>query len=218
MKSSKRGSDLGIASETPFRFDLDADTCSARRAKLFGRLDPRPDLIVMGGVDHLVYFANFFVPQYIFQANNASAYLVMTPDECTLVHDNLLDGFAERAAVDHRQCVTWYRGQEPAGDRLALVAEETRKLVEKSKPDSIGVSLARTPGNIYLNQVEKLGRPVVTDVDPVIRRMRVQKDADELQLLRTCGAAVSRVMDFAWKNVKPSMTELELFNLMQLEA
>lgn len=218
MKSSTRGSDLGIASDVPFRFDLDADTCSSRRAKLFSRLDPRPELIVLGGADHLVYFANFFVPHYVFQANNASAYLVMTPDECTLVHDNLLDDFAERAAVDHRHCVTWYRGQEPAGDRLALVAEEARKLVEKSKPGSIGASLARTPGNVYLNQVEKLGRPVLTDVDPVVRRMRVQKDTDELQLLRTCGAAVSRVMDHAWKSVKPGMTELQLFDMMQVEA
>ncbi len=218
MKSTKRGSELGIPVDLPFRFDLDAEMCRARRAKLFSRLDPKPDLVVLGGVDHLAYFANFFVPQYIFQANNASAYLIITPDECTLVHDNLLEGFAAQAAVDHRQCATWYRGLEPAGERLALAVEETRKLVEKARPESIGVSLGRVPGNIYLGHIEKHGRSVAIDIDPVVRRMRIQKDDDELQLLRTCGAVVSRVMDHAWKTVKPGMTELELFDAMQVEA
>lgn len=218
MSKSPRGADLGIPEDVPFRFDLDAEYCRARRAKLFSRLEPKPDVIVLGGVDHLAYFANFFVPQHIFQANNASAFLVFTPDECTLVHDNLLEGLAAEAAVDSRQCVTWYRGQEPAGDRFALVAEETRKIVEKHRPESVGASLSRLPGNVYISLVEKKGRPVVTDVDPVVRRMRIQKDEDELQLLRTCSAVVSRVMDHAWKVLKPGITELQLFDMMQVEA
>jgi Xaa-Pro aminopeptidase len=185
---------------------------------LFSRLEPQPELIVLSGIDHLAYFANFFVPDYVFQANDATAYLVITPKESILIHDNLLEGFAATAFVDDRRCVTWYRGQEPASDRQGLVLETLREVVEKYSPRRIGVSLARTPGTAFWNTAEKNGRGAVLDVDPVIRRMRVQKDTDEIELLRTCGAVVSKVMEAAWKHVRPGMTELELFRFMKAEA
>jgi len=202
----------------PHRMDLSAEGCQARRARLFAKLAPAPQAIIVGGADHLVYFANLHVPDHVFQANNASAYLVMTPHECTLVHDNLLDPFVEKAHVDKTQCATWYRGHEPAGDRRALVLEEARKVLESHRAERVGVSLARVPGMTSWSISQKLGRDCIVDVDPVIRRMRVQKDEDELQLLRTCGAVVSRVMDHAWKHIEPGMTELDLFNTMQVEA
>lgn len=202
----------------PHRFDLSEEGCRGRRARLFSKLEPKPDLILLGGADHLAYFANFFVPDYVFQANDASAYLVLTEDESILVHDNLLDGFAASAFVDSRRGVTWYRGQEPATDRQGLVLEQVREVVEDLKPKRIGVSLARMPGTAIWNTADKSGRGAILDVDPVIRRMRVQKDVDEIELLRTCGAVVSRVMEAAWKHVRPGMTELELFRFMRSEA
>jgi Xaa-Pro aminopeptidase len=202
----------------PHRFDLSAEGCQARRARLFSRLDPTPDVIIAGGADQLAYFANFHIPEHVFQANSASAFLVMTPNECTLVHDNLLDSFAELAHTEKKRCVTWYRGIEPAGDRRALILEEARKELESHKASRVGASLARVPGAAFWSISDKLGRETITDIDPVVRRMRIQKDEDELQLLRTCGAIVSRVMDHAWTKIQPGMTEMELFMVMQSEA
>lgn len=218
MSQEIRRKALGIPYSVPFRFDLSAAGCKTRRVKLFSRLDPCPDVIVLGGVDHLAYFANLFVPHHVFQANDASAYLVLTPESCTIVHDNLIEGFVAEAHAEHTHCTTWYRGTEIAGDRLGQVLDETRKVLEKQKPKTLGVSLGRVPASAFLSLIENLGRPNITDVDPVIRRMRIQKDEDELQLMRTCGAIVSRVMDHAWTSIKPGMTELELFETMQAEA
>lgn len=202
----------------PHRFDLSREGCRNRRARLFDRLEPQPDVIVLAGVDHLAYFANFFVPEYVFQANDATACLLLTPEESILVHDNLLDTFAEAAFVDQRRTVTWYRGQEPATDRQALVLEELREAFEELKPKRAGVSVARLPGTSYMSLTDRSGRGAMIDVDPVIRRMRVQKDADEIELLRTCGAVVSHVMEAAWKHARPGMSELDLFRFMQSEA
>ncbi|RLT10023.1 MAG: aminopeptidase P family protein [Planctomycetota bacterium] len=202
----------------PHRFDLSEEGCQARRARLFSRLNPAPDVIIAGSPDQLAYFANFHIPDHVFQANHATAYLVMSPGECTLVHDNLLEDYAELAHTEKKRCVTWYRGLEPAGDRRALVLEEARKELDSHKASRIGVSLARVPGAAYWSTLEKIGRDAITDIDPVVKRLRLQKDEDELQLLRTCGAIVSRVMDHSWKEIEPGMTELELFMVMQLEA
>jgi Xaa-Pro dipeptidase len=203
---------------SPHRFDLSAEGCRARRVRLFARLEPEPDVILLAGADHLAYFANFFVPDYVFQANDATAYLLLTPDKSILIHDNLLDGFAATAFVDDRRSVTWYRGQEPATDRQALVLELVREAFEGLKPKRAGVSLARLPGTSFMSLAERSGRGAVIDVDPVVRRMRIQKDADEIELLRTCGAVVSHVMEAAWKHLRPGMTELELFRFMRSEA
>lgn len=218
MSNELRRASLGIPSNLPFRFDLTAEGCKNRRSRLFSKLDPKPDAIILGGPDHLAYFANLFVPHHVFQANDASAYLILTPDSCTLIHDNLIEGFVAQAHVDHSHCTTWYRGTDPAGDRLGQVLDEARKELDKLKPKKLAVALSRTPGNAYLSIFEQIGRSAIVDVDPVIRRMRVQKDEDELQLMRTCGAIVSRVMDTAWKTVKPGLSELELFEAMQAEA
>ncbi len=133
MSTEQRRNALGIPQNLPFRFDLTKEGCHARRAKLLSKLDPRADAVILGGADHISYFANLFVPHYIFQANDASAYLILTNETCILVHDNLIEHLAASAHVDEHRCVTWYRGLETAGDRLGLVLDETHKILEKLK-------------------------------------------------------------------------------------
>jgi Xaa-Pro aminopeptidase len=91
-------------------------------------------------------------------------------------------------------------------------------MFEDLKPKRAGVSLARMPGTSTWSLAENAGRGAIVDVDPVIRRMRVQKDTDELELMRTCGAVVSHVMDATWAQLRPGQSELDLFRFMRSEA
>src|ERR687896_453098 len=56
---------------------LTADGCRDRRARLWSALDQKPDWILLSEPRHLMYFANFYAPPFIFRTQNASALLIL---------------------------------------------------------------------------------------------------------------------------------------------
>jgi Xaa-Pro aminopeptidase len=175
---------------------LTADGCRQRRQRLWERLDPPPgtDRLVLADPAHLRYFANFFVDPFSYSADFGGRLLVRRDGHATLLHDNRTATTAEPACVDERKKVPWYDGQTPGRGPRQLALHDS--LIE----------LAGAP-RVHDHPADPLGPQVIRTV----AHMRRQKDPDEVELLRRCMAAGAEGQKWARANVRPGMTELDVY-------
>lgn len=175
---------------------LTAEGCRQRRLRLWQRLDPPPesDYLLLGDPIHLMYLANFWVDPISLGAGFPGYLLVRRDGHAKLLHDNRLPASVEAAHVEERRPVVWYDGQAPAkGPRQLAVLEAVN-------PSRGGLRIHDRPGD-----------PYAAVVIHTLADMRRQKDPDEIALLRRCMAATDVGHAWARANVRPGLSELEVY-------
>jgi len=175
---------------------LTAQGCRQRRERLWQHLDPRPDTdyLLLTDPIHLMYLASFYVDPFSLGGGFRGCLLVRQDGHAKLIYDNRLPQSVEQAHVEDRRVVPWYDGQAPAhGPRqLALLASVN--------PHGSGLRVHDRPGDPYAGTVIR-----------TLAGMRRQKDPDEIELLRRCMRATEAGHAWARANVKPGMTELDVY-------
>ncbi len=175
---------------------LSAEGCRQRRLRFWQELDPKPesDHIRLADPIHLMYLANFYVDPFSLGAG-FGGYLILRKDgHATLIHDNRLPRSVEQAHVDERKVVIWYDGQSPAhGLRQLAVLDRVN------------------PGGAGLRFHDRVGDPYASFAINTLAGMRRQKYPDEIALLRRCMRATEAGHSWARGNIKPGMTELEVY-------
>ncbi|MGH9160641.1 MAG: M24 family metallopeptidase [Vicinamibacteraceae bacterium] len=193
---------------------LTAEGCRNRRAKLWSRLDPQPDGVLLGEPRHLTYLTNFYATPFTFRSQNAPALAIVTPDRTTLVADSTQRIYSEAAHVDEVVAPAWYRGRESAGDRYALVIDAVVSQLSKVRGARIAVDGAVPAG--VIDHLRRGGRTVdIVDVRPTIRDMERQKVADEVELMRRSIASGEAGFAAAVERLRPGMTELQAYAMIQ---
>jgi Xaa-Pro dipeptidase len=175
---------------------LSASGCRQRRQRLWQQLNPKPDSDHLRLADpiHLIYLANFFVDPFSLGAGFGGFLLLRNDGHATLIHDNRLPKSVEAAHVDERRVVNWYDGQSPAHGPRQLAALERVN-----------------PGGAGLRFHDRVGDPYASVVINAIAEMRRSKGADEIEALRLCMRATEAGHAWARANVKPGMTELDVY-------
>jgi hypothetical protein len=175
---------------------LTAEGCRARRQRFWQSLDPRPesDHLRLADPIHLMYLANFHVDPFSLGAGFGGYLLVRQDGHAKLIHDNRLPASVEQAHVEERVVVPWYDGQSPGHGPRQLA------LLESVNPAHAGLRIHDRPGDPYAATV------IHTLAGP-----RRRKDADEVALLRRCMRATEAGHAWARANVKPGMTELDVY-------
>jgi Xaa-Pro aminopeptidase len=175
---------------------LTAEGCRQRRQRFWQQLDPPPesDFLVLADPIHLVYLANFFVDPFSLGGGFRGYLIVRKDGHAKLIHDNRLPHSVEAAHVEERRVVDWYDGQSPAiGPRqlapLAMV----------------------NPQGTGLRVHDRVGDPYAPTVIHTLAEMRRRKDPDEVAVLRRCMQATDAGHAWARTNVKPGMTELDVY-------
>ncbi len=175
---------------------LSAEGCRQRRQRLWESLEPRPDgdHLRLSDPLHLMYLANFHVDPFSLGAGFGGYLLLRRDGHAKLLHDNRLPSSVEQAHVEERTIVGWYDGQSPGhGPRqLALLAEVN--------PAHAGLRIHDRPGD-----------PYATTVVRALAEMRRQKGPDEIELLKRCMRATEVGHAWARANVRPGMTELDVY-------
>jgi Xaa-Pro aminopeptidase len=170
---------------------LTAEGCRSRRQRFLERLKPTHPVVLADPL-HLRYFANLYVDG-VSSSADFGGLLVLQPDgRATLYHDSKLPGVGA-ALVDEKKSLPWYTGQEPeTGNRRMLL----RTGVEANG------------GRIH----DCVADPLAPKVYEITSDMRRRKDPDEVSLLKTCMKACD--VGHAWgrANIKPGMTELEVYS------
>jgi Xaa-Pro aminopeptidase len=111
-----------------------------------------------------------------------------------LLYDSRMPKSVEQAHVEERRVVTWYDGQSPGrGPRQLAVLE------------------AVNPSGSGLRIHDRLGDPYAPTVVRTLAELRRQKDPDEMALLRRCMQATDAGHAWARANLKPGMTELDVY-------
>jgi Xaa-Pro aminopeptidase len=175
---------------------LSAEGCRQRRLRFWEKLDPPPDTDHLRLADplHLMYLANFHVDPFSLGAAFGGYLLVRRDGHAKLLHDNRLPQSVQEAHVEERTVVPWYDGQSPARGPRQLA------LLEAVNPSHTGLRIHDRPGD-----------PYAATVIHTLANLRRQKDPDEVELLRRCMRATEAGHAWGRANVRPGMTELEVY-------
>jgi Xaa-Pro dipeptidase len=170
--------------------------CRQRRARLWDQLGARfkGDVLCLADPLHLIYLANFFVDPFSLGGGFGGILLLRRDGHTRLIHDDRLPDSVDNAHVDERTIVPWYDAQKPASG--------PRQLAPVS-------ALAQTnPGLVIHDHPDQPNGPLLIETLATVRR---QKDPDELTVLRKCMRAGEAGHAWALANVKPGMTELDVY-------
>jgi Xaa-Pro aminopeptidase len=163
---------------------------------LWQQLDPKPDSDHLRLADpiHLRYLANFCVDPISSSADFGGYLLLRKDGHATLIHDNGLPKSVAQAHVDDKRIVEWYDGQSPARGPRRLAP------LERVNPTGHGLRIH-----------DRVGDPSANALIHTLTDMRRRKDPDEIALLRQCMRATDAGHAWARSNIKPGMTELDVY-------
>jgi Xaa-Pro aminopeptidase len=197
---------------------LTASGCVARRERLGNALPAPCQILIVGDPSHLTYFAGYSPSPFVFRTSESGALLLMEPGRATLVADDMLGPFVDGAFVDERCAPTWYDGKHSAPDRRGKLVDSALARLAQIPGGRIGVELAMVPSAIV--EGLKAARPglEVVDIGPMIRRLRRVKDPDEIQVLRQSMKSGEAAFAAALDQVRPGMTELDVYLIVETAA
>ena len=175
---------------------LSAEGCRQRRLRLWERLDPAPegDHLRLADPIHLAYLANFHVDPFSLGAGFGGVLLLRQDGHAKLLHDDRLPESVAQAHVEERVEVPWYDAQSPARGTRQLA------LLGRVNPVQHGVRVHDRPGD-----------PYAATLVNTLADLRRQKDPDEIDLLRRAIRAGEAGHAWARANVKPGLTELDVY-------
>jgi len=185
---------------------------------LWNALENRPDWILIRDPRHLMYFAGYYQSPFEFRSSNAGAVLILILGDggsSTLVADNLVEGFARDTHVNEVVTPVWYRGKESARHREAMLIRSVLDHMRNCPGRHIGYEASQLPAGIIEGLRKTRGSIELTDVDPTIHQLKRRKDPDEIELLRISIHAGEVGQAAALRNVRPGMTELDVFWLIE---
>jgi Xaa-Pro aminopeptidase len=193
---------------------LTAEGCAKRRGRLWKALPSDCDALILADPAHLTYFAAYDPSPFVFRTVESSAVLLLEPDRATLIGDDMLGPFLEKAHVDEVVAPVWYDGRHSAPHRRSHLAKSALDRLTKTPGHRIGAELASVPAGIVDGL--RSGRPnlELLDLDPLIRPLRRAKDPDEIATLKRSMMAGEAAHAEAMASVKPGMTETEVYELL----
>jgi Xaa-Pro dipeptidase len=175
---------------------ITAEGCRQRRLRLWQNLDVKPPSDHLRFTDpiHLAWLANFHVDPISSSAGFGGFLTVRKDGHALLIHDNHMAESGAMAFVDERKVIPWYDGHWPARIPRQLAA------LEGVNPEGTGLRFHDRPGDPYAAAL--VGK---------LTELRRRKDADEIAVLRKCAAATDAGHAWARANIKPGMTELDVY-------
>lgn len=188
---------------------LTADGCQERRNRLIKEMNT--DLIIITNPRNLYYYAGFLAP-FPSLAEWGPAFLVIdvkNGDNALICHNFATDA-AERSYAEISNIWNWHNATRNCGAEIySKGAEILGSFIHStSKSTSIGIERGFFP------LIADIGSIEFTDITPYISSQRRQKDPDEIACIRYALDAALAGHEAARREMRPGMTELDLFILM----
>lgn len=205
---------------------LSAEGCGDRRTRLWSRLPEEISWVLIGDPRHVQYFSNFRINPISFSADQKSLLLLTRDSRAVLLADN----FTRRSAtvscfVDQEVIVPWYTHKKSVSDRdealgLALAEAEDIWGSGTGLIESAGVSemIAAEVAEYAAWQFAVDEHEEPTTLGAVIRQLRREKHADEVELLKSCMRACEAGHRRAFEVIRPGVSEFEVYLEVQKAA
>jgi Xaa-Pro aminopeptidase len=188
---------------------LTPEGCSDRCRHLTALFDG--DLIIVSNPRNLYYYAGF-LPPFPSLAQWGPVYLLLDAVEgkTTLLCHNFAEAAAEKSSTDNLQIWNWYDGvKNPDRDIYARGAAVLSEYLDsRYRSAKIGIE----PGTFPL--IPGIRSEECTDLAPLIGRQRRAKYPDELACIRAAQDAALAGHQAARREIRPGMSEIDLFNLI----
>ena len=198
---------------------LTAQGCAARRERLWRALPAQCDLLVVGDPSHLIYLAGYAPSPFVFRTVESGALLLLEPGRATLVADDMLGPFLDRG-LRRRGGRPGLVRRQPLGPASPAASSSNRPSTawRRCRGNRIGVELSSVPAGVV--EGLRAARPglEIVDIAPIIRPLRRAKDADEIEVLRRSMRAGEAGQAAALEQIKPGMTELDAYLIVQNAA
>jgi Xaa-Pro aminopeptidase len=198
---------------------LTDEGCQARRNRLWAMIDDKIEWILITEPRHLTYFANFNPSPFVFNSQGALGALVLgRGGAAILLGDNVQEPFVNEAFATEKITPLWYRCVESAGHRAQLLVQAVRERLIGCPGNTFGYEATSCPAGLV--EGLRADRPHVrlVDIDLVVPRLRRAKLPDEVALIRRSLAAASAALCAAMAELRPGMTELDAYRLVQRVA
>jgi Xaa-Pro aminopeptidase len=197
---------------------LTAEGCASRRDRLWKALPEPCDLLIVADPSHLTYFAGYAPSPFVFRTVESGALLLLEPGRSTLVADDMLGPYLEASHADEVVAPTWYDGRHSAPHRRTQLVRTAIERLATIPGRRVGVERGSVPTGVV--EGLRASRPglELVDLDPVIRPLRRSKDRDELAVLARSMRAGEAGHAAALAQVRPGMTELDAYLIVQRSA
>lgn len=185
---------------------LTAEGCQLRRERLIEQVDA--DLIIISNPRHVQYLSGLFVTPLAL-AHHAPVFLLIetASGKTTLLMQNMLGGFAEGIHVDGVEPYMWYNAKADAGIPIFPKAlDALNQHLDKLTFSKAGIEIGSLPYGAHVFDV--------TDMTSILLEMRRHKDPDELDLIRHSIAVIEAGHKAVRTQIRPGLTEIEVFNIM----
>ncbi len=197
---------------------LTREGCAARRERLWNAVPQECDVLIVGDPSHLIYFASYSPSPFVFRTTESGALLLLQPGRATLVADDMLTPFLERAFVDTVIAPVWYDGTHSAPNRRHQLVETALAHLAKIPGQRIGIELSSVPAGVLEGLRSQRPKLEIVDLTRLIRPLRRAKDPDEIETLRSSMRAGEKAQAAALADVRPGMTELDAYRIVQNAA
>ena len=176
---------------------LTADGCKARRARLLGRIKPAEPLL-LGDPLNLRYLAGFTSDPFSLGADYAGLLEIQPDGTARFYYDaRVPKSSVEEAHADEKIGIPWYDGKSPG--------QGPRRMILRAIADQHG-------GRIH----DCLSDALAPSIFNALHELRRAKNPDELDTIKACCRAGEAGQAWARGGVKAGMTELDVFNAIQV--
>ncbi|MCB1121640.1 MAG: M24 family metallopeptidase, partial [Verrucomicrobiae bacterium] len=189
---------------------LTQEGCFKRRARLWASLPDFVEWVLITNPRHVKYLSNIWVNPVSFSAGQPIwLYLERNGKTVALADNFTLKSLSGEAFVDETASETWYDGKHSVENRdykhLAALKGKfgsldlTSGMVETESFPVAGLEILKGEQTLNL----RLG--------DVIKKLRRQKEADEIAHLKTCMRACEAGHDAALEFIRPGVTDMEVY-------
>lgn len=189
--------------------------CRQRRARLWQAVGDEADWILIADPRHVQYLANFWVQPLSFSGGERALLLLERNGPATLLGDNFtLRSAAHAPYIDREIIETWYDHQHSVINRDHALFAALRQ---------VAVELEGRPGVVEsewlpLGAAALLENPLPTDLGAILRRLRRQKEPDEVALMGVCMQATAAGQQRLREILRPGLSEFEIYCEVQHAA
>ncbi|HUG89949.1 MAG TPA: M24 family metallopeptidase, partial [Planctomycetaceae bacterium] len=203
--------------------------CLRRRARLWKSVPDHIEWLLVADPRHVHYLSSFWVQPLSFSGGERGLLLLEREDGATLLADN----FAFRSAagepvIDREVIETWYDHQHSVINRDHALLAALRKVSESlyGRPGAVEaewlpvgaleiLALDHESHSVRREPFEEPDESRPVDLGSLVRRLRRQKEADEIALLKECMRATDAGHARAFEVVRPGVTELDVYREVQ---
>jgi Xaa-Pro aminopeptidase len=189
--------------------------CHRRRERLWQAAGSDVEWLLIADPRHVQYLANFWVQPLSFSGGERGLLLLERDGRATLLGDNFaLRSAAHEPYIDREIVETWYDHKHSVINRDHVLFAALRQVAGE---------LAGRPGMVEsewlpLGAAALLEDPTPSDLGSILRRLRRQKEPDEVELIRLCMEATAAGQARLREVLRPGISEFEVYLEVQQAA